>query len=85
MESIIILQNEIEFLQSQNKINEGEYIKLMRQLQNLYNDVKAVPEIEEIRLTRQLMRIYTFLLHLLIGIVCFFLVLDIYFTKIKDS
>lgn len=85
MESIIILQNEIEFLQSQNKINEGEYIKLMRQLQNLYNDVKLVPEIEEIRLTRQLMRIYTFLLHLLIGIVCFFLVLDIYFTKIKDS
>ena len=85
MESIRVLQTEIEVLQSQNKINEGEYIKLMRELQNLYNDVKAVPEINEIRFTAKLMNYYTRLLHISMIIVCFFLVLDIYFTKSKDS
>ncbi len=83
MESIQILQTEIEQLQEQNKINEGEYIKLMRQLQNLYDDLKTVPELNEIRLTRQVMKYYTFLLHLFMIIVCFFLVLDIYFTKMN--
>ena len=84
MESVQILQSELETLQEQNKISEGEYIKLMRQLQNLYEDLKTVPELNEIRLTRQMMKYYTFLLHLFMIIVCFFLILDIYFTKMNS-
>jgi hypothetical protein len=83
MESIQILQAELEQLQDQNKITEGEYIKLMRELQDLYEDLKMIPELNEIRLTRQIMKYYTFLLHLFMLIVCFFLVLDIYFTKMN--
>ncbi len=83
MESIIVLQTEIEELQSQNKINEGEYIKLMKELQDLYNDLKDIPDLNEIRVTAKLMKYYTHLLHFFMLIVCFFLVLDIYFTKIQ--
>lgn len=84
MDSITIIQTEIEELQSQNKINEEEYIKLIKEIQNLYNDVKMIPEINEIRFTRQAMKYYTSLLHFFVFIVCFFLALNIYFTKMDE-